>query len=504
MHFSPSFSNATNATQQFPGGNSPSATSVASKSSSTAETAAPEPVLVAVQDMMAAFASKMEAKMETVMRESEGRTATRFAEALQAIQFETREREGSAIKNTIAACRADMEGYYQQALAASEARSAEGLGRALERLDRLEKTSTAEGKKYAKTHRELRGSVAAAEERANAALAEHRTQIEKQIAERFQDVVKGVNSEVLKRFEAYDDDWEAMVNTQKKLEDMLVSLEDRQADLDTELHGLGFAQAALMKEKESVHKIQEDVNAALDTLKGQQESADHHAMELETRLEDVEQSIEAMAEKQANAEKEQPILALNSDLADAEARICKIEVQLADLPRIHKAVWEAIENLEKEQESTDDKLGKTNSLAQALEKTVKEVQGNHASIEAQVKKLDADFCNWRTSKQLSILNDELETRKRVSTMQNTLEGHEKKLKDLRTDIDHEATQRRKILVKTTGMALAFANDSSLSGIRKVHYPAIKAWLDDLAARPAIESDIRARAVHYSSWLARNL
>ncbi|EKC98932.1 hypothetical protein A1Q2_06686 [Trichosporon asahii var. asahii CBS 8904] len=498
ISFPQSFS-GTATTKSSCSGNSSSAPSL-NESATPGPAATQEPVLVAVQDMIAAFTANMKA----AMLESEGRTAIRFSESLQAIQAETGEREERAVKNTLSACRADMEGYYHTALAAAEARSAESFGRVFERLDRLEKTAIADGKKSAKTHRELRNSIASAEERATVAMTEQRANIESYIDEQLQNNLEEVAAQVNKRFDVHNREWVGMKDSQEKLEDRLNALEGRQADLDAELYDLKVTKESLESEQKSVREMQEVVKAALKDLKKEQDTARDQTIELEARVDKAEKRVILVEEKQTASEETQPVFALNTDLGDAEARICKLEVQFGDIPKDHQDVWKAIEGLEVGQGDAEDKITKYDSRVQDLEKTIGNVQEKHSSLEGQVHKLDADFCNWRTKKQLSILDNDAEIKNKVSKAQNTLEEHEKKLRNLRSDIEHEATQRRKLQVKTTGMTLAFANDTSVSGIGKSQYPAIKTWLDELAARPATAPDVRCRAIHYSAWLANNV
>lgn len=491
LNFPHSFSETTSAAHS-PGGDSPSPVGSSLNSSPTQGSAAgPEPVLVAVQDMIAAFTARMQAAMD----ESEARTAIRFSEALQAIESEAKQREGLAIKNTLVACRAEMEGNCQRALVASEARSAEGLGRVLERLDRLEKNATVDSKKYAKTHRELRNSIASAEERATAALREHRTDFEKHIAG-----LKVKEDEFTSRFKACDDECEAIRSSHNELDGWLMALEDRLETLTTELDALRNAQDVIKKEQESVRKLQEEVRAAREELKKAQEDTKESAAKLETRTDSFDKSLAIVEQKLSASEKAQSSLALNSDLGDAEARICKLEAWLADLPKDHEGVWKAIGDLENRVDITT----RYDSRIQDLEQSVGNIQEDCSATEAQVQKFETDFSNWRTKKHLSILDGDLDTRNKFSKAQSTLEDHAKKLKSLRTDIEHEATQRRKLLVKLTGMTLAFANDTSLSGVGKSHYPAIKTWLDELIARPATTPDVRSRAIHYSAWIANNV
>ena len=290
-----------------------------------------------MQDMIAAFTANMKA----AMLESEGRTAIRFSESLQAIQAETGEREERAVKNTLSACRADMEGYYHTALAAAEARSAESFGRVFERLDRLEKTAIADGKKSAKTHRELRNSIASAEERATVAMTEQRANIESYIDEQLQNNLEEVAAQVNKRFDVHNREWVGMKDSQEKLEDRLNALEGRQADLDAELYDLKVTKESLESEQKSVREMQEVVKAALKDLKKEQDTARDQTIELEARVDKAEKRVILVEEKQTASEETQPVFALNTDLGDAEARICKLEVQFGDIPKDHQDVWKA-------------------------------------------------------------------------------------------------------------------------------------------------------------------
>lgn len=436
------------------------------------------------------------------MLESEARAATRFTEAMQALQIKANEQYGATVANTVASHRIDMEAYYQQALAASEARSAEGVGRALERLDQLKESAAADGKKCTKTHRDLRSSVAAAEERAATALAEQRANIDLTIDERLQKALKEMECKFEKRFGTYERAREAMQGSQEEMDDLLDDLEKRQADLARYLDDLDTSYTQVRDEQASMRRTQEEVRQAMNELKQAQASADESIIDLKSHVGGIEDKVSTVEEVQATLEKNQAVS--DSNLGGATVSIRKLEDRLGDVPEDHEDLWKTIAALEKEQADADGEKAEVASRVKSLEKTIETVQKSCASIDDKTTKLHTDFSNWRTTKQLSILNDELETRNKVTKALNTLEEHAKKLRGLRTDIEHEATQRRKLLVKTTGMAFAFANDSSLSGVGKSHYSDVKKWLDDFAARPTTTADTRDRAVHYSAWFAKNM
>lgn len=497
--------------------------------SAAEEATSTEPALVAVQDVVDSFASSMRA----AMRESEAQTAVMVSEALEATRAEFSRRQSQAVSDAVALCRINMEADLMRAVAASEVRCAESLGRALERIDGLRESVADNEAKFEETHRELRNSIAAAEERAAAALAGQRTDIEEHIEVQISITLDRCETKVVEHISRYDENWVAVRNSQETMDGELNDLGKKYAEVNQDVSAMGKAQAALQKMQEEAQEAQDELRALLETLQRQQAGADAATSKLETGVASIEKTVAGMKQAQEDLAKQhasfeselgeyEVSLATMQDEGDEEqGRVQKtLDAVWTRLDHLHDAIdvvdssvtdidstlskhdarLGGIENsaqsLERAQASTRSKLAEVESRIGRVQTGVHTVQKAQQASDAKAGSVAAELDKWAAKTSLQCFKafaDEAELRKDLRNTQATIDEHATLLADLRSDVESERSRLSAVTVKTVGMAMALAENDGLEGVGKHHYAAIREWLDQYLRNPHMEADHRSSA-----------
>lgn len=420
------------------------------------------------------------------MRESEQRTAARIAEAVAEGEAEAAERQAQAL----AACRADMERQQAQAvaeavaacreemaqsLAEAQVRAAEGLGRALERLDRLKEEVEASKKLSMDSHVALRESAAAnvtaAEDRVTAALAAQRLVTVRELEEvtgRRLSSVEGRVRDIERRCE----ELKAGQGRLAQRVEELAERAERQAYSHRRNSGLRQDQSAEDRASNEMERLLVETPNALERRveslgrqggKARQEDNQEGPVDYLARADDNRAQPDGIATATEQS-------AFKKVVCQSSSMSLAVDNLQASLTSLHCDFQHLLES-QKDLKTSLDSLAREHTRHEAA----------FSKLLTRVENID----------------------KRVCSLHTELNGQSTQPSGIRTELDSLQAQVTALLVKVTGLALVLANDVKLDGISRREYGALKKEMDRFAATSK-DMRVLSNATHYSAWFGSHL